>query len=321
MSAGSGLGRQLVIALVIGVLVVAGLSFYGDVGELKAHLGSYRWGYFAGGLALATANYALRFLRWELYLRVLDVRDVPRLESARIFVAGFVMSVTPGKVGEVFKSVLLQESHGVPIAHTAPIVVAERLTDLLALVLLAAAGSLALSEGPAAAVGGGIIVAILWATCAWQPLGEFALRCLDRIPGLRKLTPAFRKAYASLRRLVAPKVFGLATLLSIASWFTECVALWVIVRGFPGATIGWLEATFAYAAPTIVGAVAMLPGGLGVTEASMTAVLERLGPMGAPIATGITLLVRLATLWWAVFLGVLALAWQRRAQSAHPLQA
>ena len=142
----------------------AGLALYSDVRELQANLTRYRWVYFAAGLGLATTNYAIRFLRWQYYLRELGVPlgaargGVPTGDSARIFVAGFVMSVTPGKVGEVFKSVLLQSSQGVPLARTAPIVVAERLTDLLALVLLTALASTIFADGLWIAAAGGAFV-------------------------------------------------------------------------------------------------------------------------------------------------------------------
>lgn len=309
----SNLGRQLLIATILGVVVFAALSLYGDVRALAASLGRYRWIYFVGGLVLATANYVIRFFRWEAYLSILDVRGVPRVESARIFTAGFVMSVTPGKVGEVLKSVLLHEAHGVPVARTAPIVVAERLTDLFALVLLVALGALALPSGLPIAIGGAAVVGALWLTCAWRPLGELALRVAGKLPVLRKLSPKLREAYDALQVLTRPRALLVATVLALASWGTECVALWLIARGFEGVQIDMLEATFGYSAPTIVGALAMMPGGLGVTEAGMTGVLEEVAAMSTADATATTLLVRLATLWWAVVLGVFALAAQRRA--------
>jgi len=309
---GKGLGRKLIAATVVGVLVFAGMSAYGDVRALADNLGRYHWIYFVGGIALATLNYALRFLRWEYYLHLLGVKGVPKLESARIFFSGFVMAVTPGKVGEVFKSWLLHEARGVSIARTAPIVVAERLTDLVALVLLAAVGSLALDEGWAVAAFSGAIVVVIWLACAWRPLGLAILRLCDRLPVIKKIAPKLREAYDALQVLVRPAPLGVATVLSLGAWGLEVVSLWVIVRGFPGVELGWLESTFGYAVPTIVGALAMMPGGLGVTEAGMTGVLETMG-LEAPVATASTMLVRLATLWWAVVLGLFALSLHRRA--------
>ena len=57
-------------------------------------------------------------------------------DSALLFTSGMVMAVTPGKVGEVLKSYLLKRINGTPISASAPIVLAERVTDGLAMLLL-----------------------------------------------------------------------------------------------------------------------------------------------------------------------------------------
>jgi uncharacterized membrane protein YbhN (UPF0104 family) len=315
--AGEGLGRKALAGTLLGILVFAGLLFYGDVQRLRANLTAFRWSAFALGLGLATANYGLRFARWEYYLRRIGV-VVPLVESARVFVAGFVMSISPGKVGEVLKSLLLHESRGVSIARTAPIVVAERLTDLLALVVLAAVGSLALDQGPTIAVAGGLAALGLWAVCAFRPVGELALRICERLPILGRLSPRLREAYESLHTLVGPGPLSAATALATVSWFLECVTLQVIAEGF-GVHLDFMQSAFAYSVPTIVGALAMMPGGLGVTEASMAGVLVGMGgaAMTTSVATATTMLVRIATLWWAVVLGFGALALHRRALAAR----
>jgi uncharacterized membrane protein YbhN (UPF0104 family) len=314
---GEGLGRKAIAATVLGVLVFAGMLFYGDVQRLRANLTAFRWSTFALGLALATVNYGLRFARWEYYLRRVDV-VVPLAESARVFVAGFVMSISPGKVGEVLKSLLLHEARGVSIARTAPIVVAERLTDLLALVLLAAFGSLALGQGPTIALTGGLAALGLWAACAFRPLGELCLRLAERLPLLGRISPRLREAYESLHALVGPAPLTAATALATVSWALECVTLQVIAEGF-GVHLDLLQSAFAYSVPTIVGALAMMPGGLGVTEASMAGVLTSIGgaTMSASVATATTMLVRIATLWWAVVLGFFALALHRRSLASR----
>src|SRR4029077_12374559 len=111
---------------------------------------------------------------------------------------GFVMSVTPGKVGEVFKSLLLYEARGVSIARTAPIVIAERLTDLIALVLLTAMGSLAFEHGVPIAAGGAVLVSGILVVCAYRPLGEALLRLGERIKPIGRIAHKLREAYESL---------------------------------------------------------------------------------------------------------------------------
>lgn len=308
-----GLVRKVLVGTLLGALVLAALSLYADVSALGASLGAFDWSAFAVALALATGNYALRYVRWQLYLRRIDV-EVPHAESALVFLSGFVMSVTPGKLGEVFKSLLLYESRGVSIAKTAPVVFAERLTDLVALVILTALGSLAFAEGVPITIGGALVVGSILLASAWRPLGELLLRVAARLPLIERVAPRLREAYESLYALTRPAPLAAATGLATLSWGLECVALWVLLRALPGGGLGWEASFFAYSASTIAGALAMMPGGLGVTEAGMTGAIEALsgGAVPAAAATAATMLTRLATLWWAVVVGAVALALFRR---------
>ncbi len=307
------LARRVVLASVLGALVVIALSLYGDVHALSASLRAFSPLAFLGALALASGNYVLRFARWQYYLGRLDVR-VPLGESALVFLAGFVMSVTPGKVGEVLKSVLLFESRAIPIARTAPIVVAERLTDLVALVALTALGSLSFDRGVPIAIGGAVIVGAILVAAAWRPLGEALLRLAGRIPGLRRIAPRLREAYESLHVLTRPAPLVMGGAIATVAWGLECAALGVVLQGLSAPALDWRGVTFAYSAPTIAGALAMMPGGLGVTEAGMTGLLRALthDAMPVSVATAATILVRLATLWWAVGVGLVALVAFRR---------
>lgn len=305
--------RNLVLAMILAVAVFAGLSLYGDVQALQRNLRAFDWTMLAWAVSLASGNYLLRFARWQYYLRRIGLR-VPAGESMLVFLSGFVMSVTPGKLGEVFKSLLLYESRGASIARTAPVVVAERLTDLMALVVLTALGALSFEQGVPITVGGVAVVAVVLLALAWRPLGELGFAVAGRLPGVRRVVPKLREAYESLRAMIRPAPLAVATLLGVVAWGLEVLSLAVIVAGFPGVSLGWEETTFAYSASTIAGALAMMPGGLGVTEAGMTGLLQALGGPGmtAAIATATTMLVRLATLWWAVIVGFVALGLFRR---------
>jgi uncharacterized membrane protein YbhN (UPF0104 family) len=308
--------RRVAFGTVLGGLVFAALALYGDVRAITSSLSRFAWGTFPLALLLSSSNYALRFIRWQHYLRLLGV-SLPAGESALVFLAGFVMSVTPGKLGEVLKSFLLFSSRKISIARTAPVVLAERLTDLSALVVLTVLGSLAFDEGRAIAVAAGALVTFLLAATGCRPLGEALLTLAGRVPGVRRIAPRLREAYDALAALVRPAPLVLATALATLSWGLECVALWLLVGGFEGASIALPAASLAYSAATVAGALAMLPGGLGVTEAGMTGLLQMLGEGVTPaVASSATLLVRLATLWWAVAVGLVAFA-LLRARSGH----
>lgn len=320
-----GLARKIAIAAVFGGLVFAALALYGDVTKLRAAAANVSPPAVLLGFGLAACNYGLRIWRWQYYLHCIDV-SVPLVESAVIFLSGFVMSVTPGKVGEVFKSLLLYEARGVSMLRTAPIVIAERLTDLIALVFLMAVGSLAFENGVAIAAAGAFVVSCMVAVFAYRPLGEALLRFAERFRTFARFVHKVREAYEALLSMLRPGPLLFGSLLAMLAWSLECGTLYAIVHGFPGTTLPWDAAVFAYSASTIAGALAMLPGGLGVTEAGMTGLLQALGGSAVTkeIATAATILVRLATLWFAVGIGMIALSIfraQRRSAEARQLSA
>ena len=310
---GRVLVRRIMLAALLGTAVFTALVLYGDVQQLRDNFERFAPPAFVAALLLATGNYLLRFIRWHYYLGLIGV-SVPRVESACVFLGGFVLTVTPGKIGELFKSLMLYESRGIAVARTAPVVVAERLTDLIGLVLLTAAGSLSFRHGVSVTVAAALLVGLLMTACAFRPVGELFLSLLERMPVTRRIAPRLREAYDSLWAMtrLGPLLWG--TALSTLAWGLECVALLVVVRGLGEQTMSWQAATFAYAASTVAGALTMMPGGLGVTEAGMTGLLQALGgeQITAAVASAATILVRIATLWWAVAVGLAALGVYQR---------
>jgi uncharacterized protein (TIRG00374 family) len=312
LAAGAIAVRRVLGVMLFGVLVYGGFAVWRGLDKLGAELLRFEWWAFAAACALALGNYGLRWLKWEFYLARLGIRGVGRVDSLLTFLSGFVLTVTPGKVGEVFKSIVLFETHGVAVSRTAPIVIAERLTDVLGVVVLVAAGSAGLS--------GGIIWAALGATAAGTLLLVVSHRAtslrmisaIERLPGpFSRIGPKLHEAYESLASLIRPSNLALPTLLSICAWMLECTALWVLLRGLGQlTTLG--PATFFYATSTLAGALVPVPGGLGVTETSLLGQMQELGHVAPAASTAAMILVRFATLWFAVLVGFTALGLLRR---------
>jgi uncharacterized protein (TIRG00374 family) len=309
------LGRALLFGAAGGALFYVAFAWYSGAHKVAGALEAFAWPTALGALGLAAHNYLLRYLKWELYLRQLELR-VPAAQSLAIFLSGFALTVTPGKIGEVLKAYLLRELQGVPMARTAPIVVAERLTDLIALAVLALTGIGALGAGTRVIwVALGLVgVAVACVSSEKLALGVIALAA--RLPLLGRLAPKLREFYAATAALLRATPLVLATLLSIVAWLCECVAFWLVLRGFAGTAAPLSLCTFIYATMTVAGALSFLPGGLGVQEIGMVQLLvARAGGVTAAIAAAATFITRLCTLWFAVIVGVVALLLlQRRAR-------
>src|SRR4051794_23641459 len=145
---------RILIGVAAGVAVYVGFTVWADARNVGRALASFAWTAALAGVGLALCNYLVRFLRWHYYLRVLGL-EVPAGESLLVFLGGFALTVTPGKLGEAVKAFLLRESRGIPATRTAPIVLAERFTHLVGLLLLAGGGVFPLPPGSPLFSGGG----------------------------------------------------------------------------------------------------------------------------------------------------------------------
>ena len=304
--------RNLLLVVVAGIAVFAAFSIYADINELGARLRGFQWWAFGVALALALVNYAIRLVRWALYLSVCRVR-VPTSISVLTFLSGFALSVTPGKVGELIKSYLLRESHGVPMTRTVPIVIAERVTDLLALLILGLVGVALYGVARGMVIAGAVVIVCGLLVLSWPSLARACIDLLCRPAFLRKYADRLHEFYNGLATLVRPTPLLWSSALGVLAWLAECVGFALIVSAFPGTDVPLGLATLIYAATTVAGALSFLPGGLLVTEATMTMLLVQSSQgMDEATAVAATILTRLATLWFAVLLGLVALAVLRR---------
>jgi uncharacterized protein (TIRG00374 family) len=299
----------LLAVLTVGVFVA--LVGYGDFGGTIDEIGNLPISYLIAGLALALANYLLRFLRWAFYLRVLKI-DVPVGISALVFLSGLAMSMTPGKAGELVKCYLLNSKTRVPVGRSAPVVVMERLTDVISVIILGLTGFILLPVPVIAVLAVALVISVIGLMFA---LSRQALR-LTGLPILSKWSELLRDSQEGFKELAAPRVMVVGVAFGAVAWFAEGLALWIILRGI-GSEIDLVQALPIYAAATLVGAVTALPGGLVGTEGSMLAFLQQSGVTRAGASAG-TVLIRLVTLWFAVLVGLLALLALRRIPAAEP---
>lgn len=303
---------KIIVAVLIGLAVVVIISLFSDIGQVGASFASFNWVMLPAILGFTLLNYFLRWLKWDYFLRKMNMGGgVSYADSGLLFASGMVMAVTPGKVGEVLKSFLLKNMNGTPVAASAPIVLAERLTDGLAMLLLMGLG---LTIYPAARPAFAALVILSVAgiiILQFRPLCERILALIAHLPLGNNIAPKLTTVYESTRQLLSLQLLTVSTIISVVSWFGECVALYYVLRGL-GIEPSWyllLVSTVVFAASTLFGLVSLLPGGLGVSEASSTGMLVLLVPgLAIGAATAATLIIRFCTLWFGVTLGAAALA-------------
>src|SRR5215470_11912822 len=221
----TSLRGKIIVSVLIGLAVVVALGLIGDIRQVGRSFESFAWATIPAILGFTLLNYVLRWLKWDYYLRRTGMgRGVSRGDSGLLFTSGMVMAVTPGKVGEVLKSYLLKQINGTPISASAPIVLAERVTDGLAMLLLMGFGlTLYAPARPAFFLLLLLAVAGLVAL-QFRPLMERLLSIVARLPQGEKIAPRLMTAYISSRALLSWRILLASTVISVVSWFGECVA-------------------------------------------------------------------------------------------------
>jgi uncharacterized protein (TIRG00374 family) len=300
------LRRKLILSLVGALLLYIVLVLWSDISEVQSALLAFPWQWLPLVLGLALINYVVRMLRWHWWLGLVNVQ-ISRWDSTRVFGVGSLMVMTPGKVGELLKAYMVKNITGTPMSVTAPIIVAERIIDGIAMLILASIGLIAFPEPRAQMVAVTVLTLFLAGIIIIQirPLALYVLGIAHRIPFTRKFSDQLYTIYNSSYILFRLGPLTWALIMGVVAWGTSGLAFGVVLAGF-GAPLDWqtmFMAVFIFNISTVIGAVVALPGGLGGFEGSAVFWVVRLFGMSTATATAAALVIRFCTLWLGVGIG------------------
>jgi uncharacterized protein (TIRG00374 family) len=297
--------RGLIVAAIMSGAVYAVLIAVGDGPAVASALADFDPLVLVWMLVLGLAGFVLRALRWGQLMRVLGF-PVSTKDALYLHISGQTMSVTPGRVGEVLKPWLAREVAGMPMSRGIPLVFAERVADLIAVCLLALGGLSALGGTTGVLVAGIVVVVAGTALAGSSWFHSLALRVVRRQQWARKHESSAQAIADTLGRALNWRTLAWSVAVSVAAWGLEGIGFSLCLHALGFDALGVLAEVSVYGVATIAGAFSFLPGGIGLTEASMAGILMAAG-MGASAASAATLVTRVATLWWSVGVGWVAL--------------
>ncbi len=297
--------RNIFISLSVAGVLYLGFSVYANFDDVISSFEKFNWLLLPLLLLLSLANYYFRYLKWDYYLSLLKV-NIKKIDSFSIFMSGLIMSVTPGKMGELLKAYLVKEVSKTPVSKTWPIIFAERITDFISLIMITLIGAYIFNFGRGIVIGVGLFFVLLLIVISNKKIAFSIIKQLEKNKFLKKHLKSIHNAYESSYQMLKPKPLIKMVLLSLVAWSFECLGYHIILINF-GMKISFLWAAFSYGFSTIVGALTMLPGGLGVTEGSLTFMLIK-NNFPKDLAVASTFIVRIVTLWFSVLVGILSVS-------------
>jgi glycosyltransferase 2 family protein len=274
--------------------------------------------YILPAIGIYFAGVWLRAARWRLLMAPFAVVRTERL--FRIILIGFaVNNVLPLRLGELVRTYLLRQSHGVPIASTLATVLIERLLDVFALCgiltvvllfgeprgwLLAASGTAATITGAGIA---GLLIVLVVPRNLLERLFEIGVGIASRLH--RRLGNLAASIVDGLRVLEDGRAVLAIVPLSILCWAAELGLYYFLAQsldlnaGLLGLAAGMVIANLATVLPSP-------PGYVGTFDIALQGTLTESFGVPEVTAGAYTLLAHAVLLIPVVIVGLVLLSWE-----------
>ncbi|HBF41525.1 MAG TPA: hypothetical protein DDW19_07095 [Anaerolineaceae bacterium] len=306
-STGRSAYKQILPGILLGALVILGMTFLSGVTRVMDELARYRWIFFGWALLLSLANSFLRFLKRQYYLNLSGIRPLSWSKSLQLFLASFPLAATPIRIGECYKGLWLNRIAGVPLNRSIPIYTVDHLSDGLSVLVLSLFGALAypLLWPLFAVIFLLFILAILSLKAGSDTKSPLGLR--QNLQFFEVFLPDVQKSVTEYPTLFNTGALVTSFIIGLTSWFADGMALYFILLGF-GFTASWnlVGISFlVFSFSLLMGFISNLPGGMGVVELAMAALLTVLLGRNPEQVVVVTVLFRFATFWAGFGIGLL----------------
>lgn len=286
--------------------------------------------FLLAGFVIYYLSFPLRALRWRILLQNVGFTKANGVQLPRfwklveiIYISFFANVIVPAKLGDLYRAYLLRQDTGVSATRSFGTVLAERLLDLIVLLLLCIPAIMISLHGklPWEVE---LSLEVTLAAVVVGVVGLFLLRMLRN--KIEKIVPMrFRGYYNQLQEGMLGSFHRLPTLtvLSIGVWVCEALRFFCVAFAlnlFTGDFLHIIAAAFFVGlVEALLTVIPFTGGGVGLVETGMAAMIILLNPAtlttGKSLAAAAILLDRTISLFSIIIIGfvVFILAFGRQA--------
>ena len=294
------------------LLIITGTIFlyalfliFSDIQKLENKIIDFDIRYIPLIIFLVTCAWIPLYLRWNLLLKNTG-EQVSLKGNLSIYVSGFALSITPGKIGELIRTELLKKKFNIPRTKTVPLIFVEKLYDLTGAITIAIIGIWFFHESRYIIIAGLILLLSVFIFISSDKIFNKSVNYFGRFKIMAKFLQPLLQSYEIIKISTRGKIAISATLLSILYWLITSLAVYFVLIAFKITNIEYLNVVSTFTASLFLGAASFIPGGIGVAEGSLVGLFHL---QGIEVTTAIMLVViiRLFTLWYGVAIGFIAL--------------
>lgn len=309
--------KKKMIPLVFAIIIFAAWFYFSNPAKMAESIAGANIIFVVSAAALTLVSISMKAFRWQFLLKGIKIR-IPFSLAFSSFISGTAISLlTPGRVGEPVRGLILKKKAGAPFSETLPLIIIERVLDLIVALSFAIAGILTIGSMLSqeiqfflklSAFVSVMALALVLAALFSEKFGRRLVGIFLKIPisGIKpKIEHVAESFYVSSRKIKLAAILPVLAL-TILTWVIEGAILFFAVKSI-GFDLDLVAAVEIISLTQIIGLVSSLPGGLGSVETVLTLLILPF-LLVLPAASAATIIYRFATLWIGMVIGVFFLA-------------
>ena len=299
------LDNRLILILISVVGIYAIFLFISDYNIISEKISSFKINYLPLILFFVSASWIPLIIKWHFLLKNSEV-DIPLTKSIAIFFSGVAFEITPGQIGALIKSQILKTNYNIPRTKTVPIVIVEKVYDLIGAILASVIGIIILGMEIYLIAIAISVLAFIFFFMYYKPASELFFNRITKLKFFSKYIENISGFYETVQKSTNVRAATICILLALAYWFMVSAAAYYILISFDVNIVDYLKVLAIYSTSTLLGAISFIPAGIGITEGSIAG-LFTLNGIDVSTALILAVMIRIFTLWYSVSVGFIAL--------------
>ena len=297
--------NTILLILTATIILYAIFLFLADFNLIQEKISNFKINYLPIILILVTLSLIPIFIRWHFLLKNCEI-NIPLTKSIAVFLSGMAFDITPGQIGALMKSQILKISSNIPRTKTAPIVFIEKLYDLIGAIIAAAMGIIILGMESYLIIIPILVLTIIFFFMYYRPASKLFFKRITKTKFFSKYVENISEFDKIVQKSTSVKVATICILLAVTYWFIISTAVYYTLIAFDVNTLDYLKVLAIYATSALLGAVSLIPGGVGIAEGTIAGLLTLEG-IDISIALVLSVVIRVFTFWFVVVVGFISL--------------
>ena len=299
------LDNRLILVLVAVVGIYAIFLFISDYNIISEKISNFKINYLPLILFLVSASWVPIIVKWHFLLKNCEI-DIPLRKSIAVFFAGVAFEITPGQIGSLIKSQILKTISNIPRTKTVPIIVVEKVYDLIGAILASIIGIIILGMDFYLIIIAILALAVIFFFMFYRPASEIFFKRITKTKFFSKYVDNMSEFHTIIQKSTNVKAATVCILLGVTYWFIISSAAYYTLIAFDVNVLDYLTVLAIYTTSILLGAISFVPAGIGITEGSIAG-LFTLNGIDISTALILSVMIRVLTLWFSVSVGFIAL--------------